>query len=82
MALHPDKARKAQAEIESVVGSERLPTFKDRANLPYIESIIKEVYRWNPVGPIAIPHAYSGATDDEYRGWRIPKESVVIANSW
>ncbi|KIK54565.1 hypothetical protein GYMLUDRAFT_232002 [Collybiopsis luxurians FD-317 M1] len=82
MSVHPDKQRKAQAEIDRVVGSERLPTFEDRPQLTYVESVIKEVYRWNPVAPIAVPHKYSGETDDEYRGWRIPKDSIVIGNSW
>ncbi|KAF9072873.1 cytochrome P450 [Rhodocollybia butyracea] len=82
MALHPEKQRKAQEEIDRLVGTERRPTFEDRSQLPYVESIIKEVYRWNPVGPIAVPHKLSSDTTDEYRQWRIPKGSVVIANSW
>lgn len=47
MALHPEVAAKAQKEIDSVIGSdpERLPTLDDRENLPYLECIIKEVYR-------------------------------------
>lgn len=82
MSVHPDKQRKAQAEIDRIVGSERLPTFEDRSQLTYVESVIREVYRWNPVAPIAVPHQYSGEADDEYRGWRIPKDSIVIGNSW
>ncbi|KAJ3928523.1 MAG: cytochrome P450 [Lentinula lateritia] len=82
MAVNPTKQRKAQAEIDRVIGSGRRPAFKDRLDLPYVESILKEVYRLNPVTPIAIPHNLNPTSDDEYRGWRIPKESVVIANSW
>ncbi|KAJ3854256.1 cytochrome P450 [Lentinula lateritia] len=82
MAVNPIKQRKAQAEIDRVIGSGRRPAFKDRLDLPYVESILKEVYRLNPVAPIAIPHNLNPTSDDEYRGWRIPKESVVIANSW
>lgn len=36
MRLYPDVMRKAQAEIDSVVGRDRLPTFEDRARLPYV----------------------------------------------
>ncbi|KAF8831798.1 hypothetical protein HHX47_DHR1001178 [Lentinula edodes] len=82
MAVNPTKQRKAQAEIDRVIGSGRRPAFKDRLDLPYVESILKEVYRLNPVTPIAIPHNLNPTSDDEYRGWRIPKKSVVIANSW
>lgn len=45
MILHPDVFAKAQAEIDHVVGSDRLPDFHDRISLPYVESVVKEVYR-------------------------------------
>lgn len=51
MLLHPDVQRKAQAEINAVVGMERLPTVSDKAELPYIRSIVTEVIRWNPALP-------------------------------
>ncbi|KAJ4475728.1 cytochrome P450 [Lentinula aciculospora] len=82
MSLHPEVQRKAQAEIDYVVGTSRLPTFLDRPNMPYVEGVIREVYRWNPVGPIASPHRLTQEADDVYRNWTIPKGSVVIANSW
>ena len=43
MTLHPEVQRKAQEEIERVVGRDRLPTFEDRAQLPYLECVIREV---------------------------------------
>lgn len=52
MALYPEVQKKAQAELDAVVGSTRLPTMADRARLPYIEGVIREVYRWNPVAPL------------------------------
>lgn len=82
MSLHPEVQRKAQAEIDSVVGASRLPTFLDRPDMPYVEGLVREVYRWNPVGPIASPHRLTTEADDVYRDWTIPKGSVVIANSW
>lgn len=51
MTLHPEVVKKAQAEIDAVVGNERLPTFADRENLPYIDALTKEVFRWNSVVP-------------------------------
>ncbi|KAJ3758757.1 cytochrome P450 [Lentinula raphanica] len=82
MSLHPEVQRKAQAEIDSIVGHSRLPTFSDRPDMPYVEGLMREVYRWNPVGPIASPHRLTTEVDDVYREWTIPKGSVVIANSW
>jgi cytochrome P450 len=51
MALNPEVVKKAQAELDSVVGNDRLPDFSDRPHLPYIEAIEKEVWRWNSVTP-------------------------------
>ena len=48
MILHPDCYKKVQSEIDRVVGSERLPTLDDRKNLPYLESVMKEVFRQVP----------------------------------
>lgn len=45
MVLYPDVYRKGQAEVDRVVGKGRLPTQEDRAKMPYIECILKEVYR-------------------------------------
>lgn len=53
MLLHPNVVRKAHEELDNVVGRERLPTFQDRPNLPYIECVLKEVLRWNPATPLS-----------------------------
>ncbi|KAL5639705.1 hypothetical protein ACGC1H_006332 [Rhizoctonia solani] len=78
MVLYPEVFRKAQEEIDRVVGSERLPLISDRADLPYIECVLLETLRWYPVAPLAIPHRIM--QDDEYRGYRIPAGSTVISN--
>jgi cytochrome P450 len=41
---------------------------------------MKEAMRWLPPSPTGVPHATT--EEDEYRGWRIPKGSIVIANAW
>jgi len=52
MVTHPEVQRKAQAEIDRVVGNDRLPTSADQPNLPYIDALVKEVLRWHPVAPL------------------------------
>jgi hypothetical protein len=42
----------AQKELDAVTRRERLPTFEDRLNLPFIDAICKEVIRWEPVTPL------------------------------
>jgi cytochrome P450 len=80
MALHPLVQKKATEEIDSVVGSDRLPTFDDRASLPYIDALYREVLRWRPVTPIGFPHA--SLEDDIYKGFYFPKGSLVMPNVW
>ncbi|KAG2368707.1 cytochrome P450 [Suillus spraguei] len=80
MVLHPDVQKRAQAEIDSVIGRDRLPTFEDRASLPYVESILRETFRWYPILPLGVPHATS--SDDTYDGYFIPKGTTVICNIW
>ena len=41
---------------------------------------MKECMRWMPVVATGLPHFTTEA--DEYRGWRIPKGSIVFANAW
>jgi cytochrome P450 len=52
MALYPEIQKKAQAEIDAVVGPHRLPDFEDRPSLPYINAIVKESMRWHLVLPL------------------------------
>lgn len=53
--MHPEAQRKAQAEIERVIGSDRFPTFADQPDLPYVDAFVKEVFRWGPVTPLGKP---------------------------
>ncbi|KAI0666405.1 cytochrome P450 [Trametes maxima] len=80
MALHPDKLRKAQEEIDRVVGTERMPLISDRPDLPYVDALIKETMRWHPTLPLSI--ARSTAAEDVYEGYRIPKGTIVMPNVW
>lgn len=45
MLHYPDVMRKAQAEIDNVVGSNRIPEFEDATSLPYIGALIREALR-------------------------------------
>ena len=46
MVLYPEAKKRAQEEIEAVIGNERLPTMDDKTNLPYTECLLKEIYRY------------------------------------
>jgi hypothetical protein len=54
MMLYPEVQKRAQAQIDEVVGRDRLPSFADRTSLPYVEAVLWEVMRWNPVTPLGM----------------------------
>ncbi|KXN82772.1 O-methylsterigmatocystin oxidoreductase [Leucoagaricus sp. SymC.cos] len=77
---NPEILKKAQAELDSIVEPGCLPDFKHENDLPYITAITLETLRWRDVVPIAVPR-YLRA-DDEYKGYKLPKGSIVIPNAW
>ncbi|ETW81164.1 cytochrome P450 monooxygenase 6 [Heterobasidion irregulare TC 32-1] len=79
MALYPDVQKKAQAEIDRVVGSDRLPNYTDQGELPYVTAVLKEVQEIFNFLP-GLPHMTT--KDDEYIGYRIPAGSIVVGNIW
>ena len=80
MVLNPDVQKKAQAEIDRVVGTDRLPNFEDQPQLPYVNAIIKEATRWLPVIPMGIGHVTS--EDVTCNGFRIPKGAFLLPAVW
>ncbi|KAG0691872.1 cytochrome P450 [Suillus ampliporus] len=79
MTLYPNVQKKAQEELDSVIGTDRLPSFADRASLPYLEALFTELLRWHSPAPITIRNAKE---DFVYQGYLIPKGSAVIGNIW
>ncbi|KAJ3503676.1 hypothetical protein NLJ89_g8327 [Agrocybe chaxingu] len=97
MVLFPEVMRKAQQELDAVVGLDRLPTFSDRERLPYVNALTSEVLRWHTVAPtgdsfssrlspsIDTEHdaaPHSVMEDNIQNGYLIPKGAIVIPNVW
>lgn len=93
--MYPDVMKRAQAELDEVVGQDRLPLLSDRPRLPYIEAIVSESLRWHPVAPLGTstlgPSGFFSQTagfphrlteDDYYEGYFLPKGTLVQANVW
>lgn len=82
MCVFPEVQRKAQEELDRVVGRERSPNWEDdEHSLPYIAALRTEVLRWRTVAILGgIPHA--PIQDDEYRGYLIPKGTPIHGNVW
>lgn len=45
LLMFPEVLQRAQEEIDRVVGTDRIPNFKERTNLPYVDGIVKEAWR-------------------------------------
>lgn len=45
MLHYPDVMRKVQTELDSIVGTDRLPEYGDAESLPYLQAVIKETRR-------------------------------------
>lgn len=80
MILYPDVQRRAQEELDRVIGNERLPVVSDLDRLPYIAAVLTETHRWHPVGPMGLPHC--STENDEILGYRLPKGTTFLPNNW
>ncbi|ESK89478.1 cytochrome p450 [Moniliophthora roreri MCA 2997] len=78
MITFPEVQRKAQEELDRVVGRTRIPTLNDMENLPYMRALVKEALRWRPAPPMGVFHM--SLEDDIYEGYHISKGSLVIPN--
>ncbi|KAF8966595.1 cytochrome P450 [Flammula alnicola] len=79
MANYPEVQSKAQAEIDNVIGSSRLPDFSDRPSLPYLEATLLETMRWHAITPLSLPHR--AIHEDEYNGYKIPAGKTTLLTS-
>ncbi|KAF9485046.1 cytochrome P450 [Pholiota conissans] len=80
MISFPEVQKKAQEEIDRVIGSDRLPNYNDMESLPYVTAVLRETIRWKPLIPLGLPHA--SKEDDIYQGYFIPKDSTIHINVW
>ncbi|KAF7348415.1 Cytochrome p450 [Mycena sanguinolenta] len=76
MAMNPGVMKKAQNEIDTVLGVGILPGFEHRGALPYCGAVVREIFRWRTIIPLALPHVTS--EDDIYEGYFIPKGTTVL----
>ncbi|EKM50483.1 uncharacterized protein PHACADRAFT_188057 [Phanerochaete carnosa HHB-10118-sp] len=79
MLRNPSVQKKAQEEIDRVTGGTWVPGMQDCEMFPYVNCVIKELFRFNPAVPL-VPHSLQ--EDDFFEGYFIPKGTWVMANMW
>ncbi|CAI0464948.1 unnamed protein product, partial [Linum tenue] len=77
---HPEILHKARAELDNVIGNDRLVQESDYAKLPYLQSIVYETLRLYPTGPLLMPH--ESLEDCVIGGYPIPKQTMLLVNAW
>ncbi|XP_031490189.1 flavonoid 3'-monooxygenase CYP75B137-like [Nymphaea colorata] len=77
---HPHVQKKVQAELDSVVGRDRLVKESDIPNLTYLQAIVKETFRLHPSTPLSLPRIASESC--EVAGYHIPKGARLLVNVW
>ncbi|KAJ7723810.1 cytochrome P450 [Mycena metata] len=86
MILYPEVQANAQEELDKVIGNDRVPELSDRSQLPYLDALCKETFRWHVAAPISLPHRaredFVYQRDETSRPMLIPKNSLIIANIW
>ncbi|CAL4919202.1 unnamed protein product [Urochloa decumbens] len=75
---HPEKLKKAQAEIDAAVGTSRLVTPDDLPRLAYLHGIIHETLRLYPAAPLLLPHVSSA--DCKVGGYDVPRGTMLLVN--
>lgn len=97
MTLYPEVQKKAQEEIDAVIGNDALPLISDRERLPYVNALTLEVLRWHAVVPAGATRLPSCSVDpsqcsialphrvvqeDIHEGYLIPKDTLILPNIW
>ncbi|KAK1232741.1 hypothetical protein PQX77_004139 [Marasmius sp. AFHP31] len=81
MSMFPEVQKKAQEELDRAIGSEqRLPRFADQNDLPYVSSLVLEIFRWGSILPLGAPREVT--EDDIFHSHVVPKGAIVMPNIW
>ncbi|KAJ5133076.1 hypothetical protein N7448_001895 [Penicillium atrosanguineum] len=81
MINFPEVQKKAQEEIDRVIGPNTLPTMADEPSLQYIRGVVKESLRFLPSSILGIvPHATTN--EDTYKGYTFPEKTGMMINVW
>ncbi|KAL0432541.1 UNVERIFIED_CONTAM: cytochrome [Sesamum latifolium] len=67
---------KARKELQTVIGEKGPVQESDISRLPYLQAVVKEVFRLHPPGPLLIPH--KAEVDTEINGYIVPSDGQYL----
>jgi len=77
---HPKFMKKAQDELDDVIGQDRVIDECDILQLKYLQAIVKETFRLHPPATLMIPHQSMEAC--EIGGYHILPKTQILVNLW
>ncbi|GLJ12967.1 hypothetical protein SUGI_0201690 [Cryptomeria japonica] len=77
---HPDVLRKAQEELDTQIGRDRLVEESDLDKLSFLQAIVKETFRLYPAAPLLVPHEAVEACS--VGGYHVPAGTRLLVNAW
>ena len=80
LLANPHVLAKLRAELDRVVGIDRWVEHSDIPHLPYLQAVVKETFRKNPLGPLLVPRISSESSN--VGGYTIPKGTRLFVNTW
>ncbi|KAL0432539.1 UNVERIFIED_CONTAM: cytochrome [Sesamum latifolium] len=76
----PRKMAKARKELQTIIGEKGQVQESDISRLPYLQAVVKEIFRLHPPGPLLIPH--KAEVDTEINGYIVPRDGQILVNAW
>lgn len=80
LLMNPQKLEKLKEELKSVIGEEKNVEESDMGRLPYLEAVLKEVFRLHPPGPLLLPR--KAEHEVQVGEYRIPRGTQILVNVW
>ncbi|XP_074088625.1 cytochrome P450 2C23-like isoform X1 [Macrotis lagotis] len=73
---HPEIQAKIHEEIDHVIGHNRVPSIKDRQDMPYTDAVVHEVQRFIDLLPLNVAHAVT--RDIQLQQYVLPKGTTIF----
>ena len=76
MLRYPKVYARVQKEIDDIIGNSRLPSMKDKLQMPYTEACLLEILRMGDIVPLSVPRLTTRSFT--FHGYDIPKDTTVM----
>ncbi|CAL1373232.1 unnamed protein product [Linum trigynum] len=77
---NPNALTKLKEELDQAIGKDNHFEESDIPRLPYLQAVIKEIFRLHPPLPLLLPH--KAGADVEIGGFTVPKGAQILVNLW